>query len=117
MVKKKLLLLVSVLFLGVILVACGDGDSGAGAENELIGTWYWEPSPTFELTFNEDGTGTWTGGVALPSFEWSIVRGDLRMEGDAGRITWEFEVDGDSLRIDRSDGGPAESYTYTRLSD
>jgi len=88
-----------------------DGDN-ENSESALIGTWDWEVDSRFQLIFEADGTGEWLG--VAESFNWSMTRnGDIRMHLEQGLATWSFEINGDELFIERSDGVD-ESYTYVR---
>jgi len=112
--KKKFLGLFGVLFLSVgLLVACSGGDDAA--ESGLVGTWEWGVDSSFQITFEEDGTGYWRSHMG--DFDWNITRnGELRMSGPSGMANWEFEINGDELRIIRTDPGIPiqEDYIYVR---
>lgn len=110
---KKILGLVVCLLAVVTLTACGSGDGSM-----LYGDWFW----TFDgarLTFNEDGTGEWPNMIGLQTFDWEIRRGDIRMTNSRNeRATWSFEIEGDRLYIERSDGADTwNSFIYERGAD
>lgn len=105
---KKILGLFSILFLSIMLTACS-GDVYEG----LVGSWVWEDNASFVITFNEDGTGSWSG--VFPNFDWEVRRGsELRMQTSDGVARWAFDINGDILHIDHLDLD--EEWTYIRAS-
>ena len=99
--KKKLLMLASVLFLSVILVACGRGD----ISEDLVGsTWAWNMDADWTYTFHADGTGMRGPDGATP-FEWSISGRTLRIDCSVSMFgfstdRWDVSIEGDTLTLE-----------------
>ena len=110
--KKKMLALFAILMLGVVtLTACG-----SNIDERLVGTWIWDANSNYQLILEEDGTGRWIG--VQDDIEWSIRGGDLRLDSDDYRSTWEFDFNESEseLTIDRSDDYEG-SFTYINTED
>ena len=111
---KKATKLIALAFIAVFavvfLTACGNN-----IDEDLVGTWSWENNPGIQLTFEADGTGTWTG--QIDSFDWEIRSGNIRMTEDGGRTTrtWSYEINGGTLTIRRTEQGfTDEVWVYVR---
>jgi len=107
-ITKLLMLTLVGLFAVLFLTACG-GD----IDEDLVGRWVWEGSPAYQLVFEADGTGEWTG--LIDSFEWEIRDENIRMDDDEGRRTWSYTIEGDVLTIQRTEPGMQnERWVYFR---
>ena len=94
----------------ILLTACGAAEEDGSM---LYGEWRWEDGP-HRLTFEEDGTGGWTG--VLGPFNWEIRRGQIQLSNNANhRSTWNFNVERDLLHIECIDNSELCSWTYVRI--
>ena len=101
--KLKNILAVVVLFAAAtILVGCG-------AKKGLVGTWQYKDSSTFAYTFNEDGTGDYSGMKFTYKTEGSKL--SIQYENSTEPFETTYEIKGNELNIKDSFG---EDTIYVR---
>jgi len=90
-----------------------ESSESSAAEDDLVGTWEWDISDTFQLIFNEDGTGEWIG--IGDEFTWEVSGDEILMSvvGIPGTERWHFEISGQELIITNI-MVPEMVYTYIR---
>jgi len=118
-VKKafKLTWLAIAVFSIFIMTACFP--TGGVTEDDLVGMWEWNRDTTWTYTFHEDGTGS-RGiiGFDYHEFEWTITRGELRIECPVAMFgviseRWRATIEDGELTVVSAQGGP--TYIYHRI--
>ena len=106
--KKTLLAIgvIAVLALSLfVLTGCGAEEKG------LIGSWkYTSGSSEYIYTFNEDGTGSYSYfGTERPfTYEDNETSVTITYDGDTTGGTYEYEIEGNTLKIKDSFGSTVE---------
>lgn len=121
MFRKFIAFLLTIIIIIFVFVRCLPSSNGI-RDDELIGTWLWEMSPAYQLTFNEDGTGNWSG--VLDSFEWQTGSLEnqnlLRFTSTENNVeyVWVYRFDSRSNLIIASVdefGNVGINFTYRRI--
>ena len=75
-------------------------DTQAHAGHQLVGTWAWDISASYEYVFNADGTGTRGVAPLLESIRWRTGRGGhLIIETQQFVESWTYVINGDVLTL------------------
>ena len=102
-------LLLLLLAAALALAAC----AGGGPEENIVGEWSGvdNTGATGTIEFQEDGTVIIDETLAG---EYTIVDdGQLELEGPAGTLTFDYELEGDTLTL----SNPTGSMTFQRVFD
>ena len=86
------------------------GRANAPLEQQLIGTWRWNDSPSWIVVFREDGTMLDGTSIWRTTFNWRVVNDRLLIDG----VDWNVRIVGDTMTLDRH--GFNTTYTYTWYS-
>ena len=105
--KKFLAFLITSSIVILLVVRCTSSLSSSQnrtIDQDLVGRWIWSTNFSYQLTLNDDATGTWSG--VMESFDWFTDNLDDRnvlvlvsIENRKHQLAWVYEILEDNVNL------------------